>query len=86
MLVALIALIPAPALAVYVDPGAGSLVVQIVISAILGVTFVFHRTISSGWRSVRNAMSRLRRPHRIPIASDAPNDERPAHPDGGSPS
>jgi hypothetical protein len=49
------------ALALYVDPGAGSLLVQLAISAMLGTVFFFHRTISSGWRSVRDAVSRLRR-------------------------
>ena len=48
-------------LALYVDPGAGSLLVQLAISAVLGMAFFFHRTISSGWQTVRDALSRLRR-------------------------
>jgi hypothetical protein len=71
------------AVALYVDPGAGSLLVQIVISAMLGVTFVFHRAISGGWRSVRDVVSRLRRPLRLARKSGAAEDERPAHTDSG---
>jgi hypothetical protein len=84
LVVAFIVLAPAPAHALYIDPGAGSLLVQIVISAMLGVTFVFHRTISRGWRSVRDAVSRLRRPPRVPTKSAVAEDERPSHTDRGT--
>jgi hypothetical protein len=59
--VALLALGPVPAHALYIDPGAGSLLVQIVISAMLGVTFFFHRTVGSTLRSVRHTLLRVRR-------------------------
>jgi hypothetical protein len=50
----------------YVDPGAGSLLVQLALSAILGVVFFFHRAVSNAWRSLRDALSRLRRRSRMP--------------------
>ena len=84
LVIALVALVPARGDALYVDPGAGSLVVQIVISAMLGVTFVFHRTITTGWRSVRNALSRLRHPRRVPTDADAGKGKLRSHPHGGT--
>jgi hypothetical protein len=84
LVVALIILAPAPADALYIDPGAGSLVVQIIISAMLGVTFIFHRSIAGGCRSVRNAVSRLRWPLRVPTKAPAAEDERSSHPDTGT--
>jgi hypothetical protein len=79
LVVALSVLLPTRAAALYVDPGAGSLLVQIVISAVLGATFVFHRSITGAWRSVRSAVLRLRRPLRA--ESRAEEEERPSHPD-----
>ena len=83
VVVALIVLVPYPAHGAYIDPGAGSLLVQIVISAILGTFFFFHRVISGGWRSVRDAMSRLRRPIRPPTKTGAAEDRRPPDTDSG---
>jgi hypothetical protein len=84
LVVALIVLAPAPGHALYIDPGAGSLLAQIVISAMLGVTFVFHRTISRGWRLVRDAVSSVRRRLRVPTKSGAAEDEPLSHTDSGT--
>jgi hypothetical protein len=65
----------------YIDPGAGSLLVQVAISALLGVAFFFHRAISGSWRSVRGAASRLRRRLRVAPKSEGVEGERPSRSD-----
>jgi hypothetical protein len=37
----------------YIDPGSGSMLVQVVLAGILAVPFFFRRTISEGWRRMR---------------------------------
>ncbi len=37
----------------YIDPGAGSLLVQGLIAALISVPFFFRRTIGDAWRRVR---------------------------------
>jgi hypothetical protein len=37
----------------YIDPGAGSLLLQGLIAAVLAVPFFFRRTIGDAWRRVR---------------------------------
>jgi hypothetical protein len=83
--VALVALSPASVHALYVDPGAGSLLVQIVISAMLGVSFLFHRTIASAWRAVRGALSRVRRRLGGDTKSGAAENQHSPRTDSGTP-
>lgn len=37
----------------YIDPGSGSMLIQVVIAGILAVPFFFRRTIGDGWRRIR---------------------------------
>ena len=37
----------------YIDPGSGSMLVQVVLAGILAVPFFFRRTIGEGWRRMR---------------------------------
>jgi len=37
----------------YIDPGSGSMLVQVVLAGILAVPFFFRRTIGDGWRRMR---------------------------------
>jgi hypothetical protein len=48
----------------YIDPGSGSMLVQVVLAGILAVPFFFRRTIGEGWRRMRGNGS-----------NDAPRDE-----------
>jgi hypothetical protein len=37
----------------YIDPGSGSMLLQVVLAGILAVPFFFRRTIGDGWRRMR---------------------------------
>jgi len=37
----------------YIDPGSGSMLVQVVLAGILAVPFFFRRAIGDGWRRMR---------------------------------
>ena len=37
----------------YIDPGSGSMLLQVILAGILAVPFFFRRVISDGWRRIR---------------------------------
>jgi hypothetical protein len=37
----------------YIDPGSGSMLLQVLLAGILAVPFFFRRVISDGWRRIR---------------------------------
>jgi hypothetical protein len=37
----------------YIDPGSGSMLLQVILAGILAVPFFFRRTIGDGWRRMR---------------------------------
>lgn len=41
----------------YIDPGSGSMLLQVILAGILAVPFFFRRMISDGWRRIRGAGS-----------------------------
>jgi len=40
-------------LVAYIDPGSGTLLVQVVLAGVLAVPFFFRRVIADGWRRIR---------------------------------
>jgi hypothetical protein len=42
----------------YIDPGSGSLLLQMLLAAALSVPFFFRRTIAGAWQRVRGVRSR----------------------------
>jgi hypothetical protein len=41
------------AILAYIDPGSGSMILQVIVAGLLAVPFFFRRTISDVWRRVR---------------------------------
>lgn len=37
----------------YIDPGSGSMLLQVILAGVLAVPFFFRRTIGDGWRRIR---------------------------------
>ena len=37
----------------YIDPGSGSMLLQVILAGILAVPFFFRRTIGDAWRKIR---------------------------------
>jgi len=37
----------------YIDPGSGSMLLQVILAGVLAVPFFFRRTIGDGWRRMR---------------------------------
>lgn len=37
----------------YIDPGSGSMLLQVILAAVLAVPFFFRRVIGDGWRRLR---------------------------------
>jgi hypothetical protein len=37
----------------YIDPGSGSMLLQVILAGLLAVPFFFRRAIADGWRRVR---------------------------------
>ena len=37
----------------YIDPGSGTLLIQVVLAGVLAVPFFFRRVIADGWRRIR---------------------------------
>lgn len=37
----------------YIDPGSGSMLLQVILAGVLAVPFFFRRAIGSGWRRMR---------------------------------
>ena len=37
----------------YLDPGSGSMLVQVILASVLAVPFFFRRAISEGWHRIR---------------------------------
>ncbi len=47
----------------YIDPGSGSMLLQVILAGLLAVPFFFRRTISDVWHKVRGERSEAA-PHR----------------------
>jgi hypothetical protein len=45
----------------YLDPGSGSMLLQVILAGVLAVPFFFRRTIGDGWRRMRGDASKPRR-------------------------
>lgn len=56
----------------YIDPGSGSMLLQVILAGILAVPFFFRRMISDGWRRIRGAG-----PTSQSTTSDEETDSRP---------
>jgi hypothetical protein len=54
----------------YIDPGSGSLLLQMLLAAALSVSFLFRRTIAGAWERVRGVRSRG---SSVPRAQDPPD-------------
>jgi hypothetical protein len=39
----------------YIDPGSGSMLLQVILAGVLAVPFFFRRFISDGWRRIRGS-------------------------------
>ena len=37
----------------YIDPGSGTLLIQVILAGVLAVPFFFRRVIADGWRRIR---------------------------------
>jgi hypothetical protein len=37
----------------YIDPGSGSMLLQVILAAVLAIPFFFRRVISDGWHRIR---------------------------------
>jgi hypothetical protein len=53
----------------YIDPGSGTLLIQVLIAGAVAVPFFFRRVFTEGWRRVRGA------PAETPKSPTAPEDE-----------
>ena len=53
----------------YIDPGSGTLLIQVLIAGAVAVPFFFRRVFTEGWRRLRGA------PVETPKSSTAPEDE-----------
>lgn len=42
-----------PPLVAYIDPGSGSMLLQVILAGVLAVPFFFRRAIADGWRRIR---------------------------------
>jgi hypothetical protein len=40
-------------LTAYIDPGSGSMLLQVILASVLAVPFFFRRAISDGWHRIR---------------------------------
>lgn len=40
-------------LTAYIDPGSGSMLLQVLLASVLAVPFFFRRAITDGWRRIR---------------------------------
>lgn len=45
----------------YIDPGSGSMLLQVILAGVLAVPFFFRRAIGDGWRRIRGNGSRSAR-------------------------
>ncbi|MGH2446084.1 MAG: hypothetical protein ACRDGD_08610 [Candidatus Limnocylindria bacterium] len=52
----------------YIDPGSGTLLLQVILAGALAVPFFFRRLISDGWRRIRGG--------RVEEASGTPPDRK----------
>ena len=54
----------------YIDPGSGSMLVQVILAGILAVPFFFRRVISDGWRRIRGGDD-TSKPATVPEETDS---------------
>ena len=53
----------------YIDPGSGSMLLQVILAGILAVPFFFRRVISDGWRRIRGGGDDAK-PEAVPEETD----------------
>lgn len=46
----------------YIDPGSGSLLLQMLLAAVLSVPFFFRRSIGGAWQRLRGTSPKVRKP------------------------
>ena len=60
----------------YIDPGSGSMLLQVILAGLLAVPFFFRRVIGDTWRKVRGGDRAQTAAQRVPADSGEESDSR----------
>ena len=60
----------------YIDPGSGSMLLQVILAGVLAVPFFFRRAIGDTWRKLRGGDRAETAPQRVPADSGEESDSR----------
>lgn len=57
----------------YIDPGSGSMLLQVILAGILAVPFFFRRTIGDAWHKIRGGDDDTSKQAAVPEETDSPH-------------